>query len=183
MIWADYLFLFSLFVIWLLILYNVLLTVSAYAYREWYGKVFTENHEKTWDDETFQWPMVTVLIPGHNEEEVIYRTLLAIALQKYPQDKLEIIPINDGSTDGTERLMQYAAQRFSNIKPLNVPKDIARQGKSNALNYALGVAKGEIIAVYDADNTPDKNALSHISQVRDLYCWTLLSKNHSANEL
>lgn len=156
---ADYLFVFSLIIIWLLILYNVFLTFCAYRYRDLYFKKNTLIWENFKQQGPSSLPTVTVLIPAHNEERVIYRTILALAMQNYPQDKFNVIAINDGSTDRTKNVMHLAAKGFDHVSVLDIPSAQARRGKSNALNYAIKEASGDVIAVYDADNTPQVNAL------------------------
>jgi len=83
---------------------------------------------------------VTVLVPAYNEESRIKATILA--LQKLSAVK-EIIVINDGSTDRTAQMVDETEAILLNLK-LN-------HGKGDALNAGLNIAKGEIIALIDAD--------------------------------
>lgn len=58
-------------------------------------------------------PFVTILVPAYNEEQVIDRCLNSIKIQDYPHEKLEVVVINDGSTDYTaERVMNHIAGEF-----------------------------------------------------------------------
>lgn len=75
-----------------------------------WGRDFKEH--KVADKEL---PKVTVLIPAYNEEENIARCLNSIKIQDYPHEKLEVVVINDGSTDATaERVMNHIIDAAAN---------------------------------------------------------------------
>ena len=105
-------------------------------------------------------PVVTIQLPVYNELYVMDRLLENIALLEYPSDKLEIQVLDD-STD--ESLATTAAH----IKKLSATgldiKHITRTDRSGfkagALKEGLKVAKGEFIAIFDADFLPQKNWL------------------------
>ncbi|MCS7165940.1 MAG: glycosyltransferase [Candidatus Calescibacterium sp.] len=94
-------------------------------------------------------PMVSVLIPMHNEERVIHGIMKSLINSDYPKDRMEIIPINDHSTDNTKGILDEYASKYSFIKPLH--RYNGNRGKQNALNEAVDFANGQIIIVYDAD--------------------------------
>jgi len=94
-------------------------------------------------------PKVTILVPMHNEEKVINNILSSLINVDYPKDKLEIIPINDHSTDKTKEIMDSYASIYSFIKPYHRYK--GPRGKQNGINEAVDIAQGDIIIVYDAD--------------------------------
>ncbi|MCI4458285.1 MAG: glycosyltransferase, partial [Thermocrinis sp.] len=94
-------------------------------------------------------PAVSVLIPMHNEEKVASHILDLIVASDYPKEKLEVIPINDHSTDRTKEIVDEYARKYPFIKPLHRYGDLSR-GKQNGLNDALKIAKGDVIIVYDA---------------------------------
>ena len=74
--------------------------------------IWGRDHRKhdTPDEEL---PYVTILVPAYNEEQVIDRCLNSIKIQDYPHEKLEVVVINDGSTDYTaERVMNHIAGEF-----------------------------------------------------------------------
>ncbi len=106
-------------------------------------------------------PFVSVLIPAHNEDVVIEATLKAIGAFTYPKDRYEIILINDHSTDNTKQIATSLQEKIKNLKILDVPENEGRS-KGAALNYGVKHAKGELIAVYDADNTPETKALLYL---------------------
>ncbi|MBX0312411.1 MAG: glycosyltransferase family 2 protein, partial [Sulfurihydrogenibium sp.] len=103
-------------------------------------------------------PTVSVLVPMHNEEKVASYILDLLVASDYPKEKLEIIPINDHSTDRTKEIIEEYAQKYPFIKPLHRYGDLPR-GKQNGLNDALKIAKGDIILVYDADYLPPKGQI------------------------
>ncbi len=103
-------------------------------------------------------PTVSVLVPMHNEEKVASHILDLLVASDFPKEKLEIIPINDHSTDRTKEILEEYAQKYPFIRPLHRYGDLPR-GKQNSLNDALKIAKGEVIIVYDADYLPPKGQI------------------------
>jgi len=95
-----------------------------------------------------------------NEEKVIADTLKHIFSLDYPHDKLELIVINDGSTDGTRQILEGIKDK--RLKVINIPDNESGRGKSRVLNTGLKSAAGEIIAIYDADNRPNQDSLKHL---------------------
>lgn len=93
-------------------------------------------------------PFVSILVPCHNEHEVIEKTALNILNLKY--EDFEIILIDDRSTDNTADIIQKLSKRHKKIEYLIRPKN-ATAGKSAVLNDAMKIAKGEAILVFDAD--------------------------------
>jgi 1,2-diacylglycerol 3-beta-glucosyltransferase len=103
-------------------------------------------------------PTATVIVAARNEEDKIEDCLKALDELEYPADKLEIILVNDNSTDSTGKIIdEFIAgkPRFRTIVP---PGKIGSlKGKTNALAHALKIAKGEIILTTDADCAPQKS--------------------------
>jgi len=95
-------------------------------------------------------PMVTILIPAHNEEKVIGLKLKNLMKLDYPKNKLQIIVIDDGSTDNTLREIREFQKAGSAIT-VEVLVYSERMGKSASLNLALKNAEGELVVVSDAD--------------------------------
>jgi cellulose synthase/poly-beta-1,6-N-acetylglucosamine synthase-like glycosyltransferase len=101
-------------------------------------------------------PMVSIVVPVKNEEKVIGRLLKALLNLKYPSSKVEIVVVNDESSDRTGEICSDFANRFSQVKVFNRPKSST---KAAALNYGVQHAKGEIIATFDADSVPELDVL------------------------
>ena len=97
-------------------------------------------------------PTVSVLIPAYNEEHTIEKAISSVLNLEYPKRKIEVIVINDASTDKTENL----ARKFKGVKIIS---NRINRGKAYSLNKALKIAKGEVIACIDADSTVKKDAL------------------------
>ncbi len=97
-------------------------------------------------------PSVALLVPGRNEDASVGSTLDAIARLDYPSERLVVVLINDGSSDGTgERFRRWAADR-PRTHMLDLPQHV---GKFEALNQAVGLARtSDVIAVLDADLRP-----------------------------
>lgn len=93
-------------------------------------------------------PFVSILIPAHNEAEVIEDTVKNISSLNYPH--FEIIVINDRSEDDTEAVLEKVCKQYSNVKFFSRTKD-AFPGKSAVLNEAMKIAFGDAILVFDAD--------------------------------
>ncbi|HEX5216494.1 MAG TPA: cellulose synthase family protein [Vicinamibacterales bacterium] len=107
-----------------------------------------------------EWPVVTVQLPIYNEMYVVDRLIDAICDLDYPQDKLEIQVLDD-STDETREIAELAVRRYAqrgfDIKYIH---RVDRTGfKAGALDAALKVARGEFIAIFDADFVPSSDFL------------------------
>jgi biofilm PGA synthesis N-glycosyltransferase PgaC len=94
---------------------------------------------------------VSIIIAAYNEEKVIRRTLETLLSSTYPF--LELLVVNDGSTDGTAAEVEAMALRDSRIRLINQPNS----GKWAALNNATAQAQGDILVTLDADTvfTPE----------------------------
>jgi len=107
-------------------------------------------------------PSVSILIPAHNEEKVVGRLLQKMTELSYPKDKLEIILINDASTDNTGRIAEDYSNQHKLIKVLHRDKQTGGKGKASALNAALKQAIGEIVLCFDADYLPHSDIIAKI---------------------
>ncbi len=105
-------------------------------------------------------PMVTIQLPIYNEEYVVERLLENIAKIEYPASKLEIQVLDDSTDDSVNdtaeriRLLQETGLDIQHIRREN------REGfKAGALKEGLKIAKGEFIAIFDADFLPSSDWL------------------------
>ena len=123
------------------------LYMRSFSFRRW-------NVNREWD----YCPKVSVLVPAHNEEKIIRLKLENLMKLDYPRDKLQIIVVNDGSTDGTVREVR-GFQRLNTDVNVEVLDSSGRRGKTASLNLALNYAKGEVVVVSDADCFLSSNVL------------------------
>ena len=110
--------------------------------------------------DTIEWPIVTVQLPLFNEKYVAGRLIDAVANFNYPSRNLEIQVLDD-STDDTSDIVEQKVQ-FYKKQGLDI-KRIARNDrygfKAGALQNGLELAKGEVLAIFDADFVPEKDFL------------------------
>lgn len=151
---ANVLFYVSLSLIWMMLLYHMFLMQGGYLHSLRYLRPLRE-----WESQVTSLPVVSVLIPAHNEEMVIERTIKAMIRLDYPKDKLEIIVINDNSRDRTGEIADRYAANYPFVKVLHTKPPHGGKGKSGALNQGLQHSTGDVIVVYDADNTPERHAV------------------------
>lgn len=106
------------------------------------------------------WPAVLALVPVRNERAGLAGLTQALRGLDYPAERLELIFIDDGSTDGSGEFLQAEVTRRPNWHLLSLDHNI---GKAAALNAALALARpGELVAVYDADERPYPAALQRL---------------------
>jgi cellulose synthase/poly-beta-1,6-N-acetylglucosamine synthase-like glycosyltransferase/spore germination protein YaaH/peptidoglycan/xylan/chitin deacetylase (PgdA/CDA1 family) len=101
-------------------------------------------------------PEVSVLIPAFNEESVIVDTVRAALASKYP--KLEVLVVDDGSTDHTAELVNENFKGNPRVRLLLQ----SNHGKPGALNHGLAEAAGEIVITIDADTIVDPDAIPRL---------------------
>ncbi|HMS65431.1 MAG TPA: glycosyltransferase family 2 protein [Ignavibacteria bacterium] len=128
----------------------------------YYFKTFNMRTEDLSEEDLFmnEYPVVTIQIPLYNEQYVITRLIDSVIRLDYPKDKLEIQILDDSTDESTKiiesHIQKYLAQGFdiSHIHRTN------REGyKAGALKIGLETAKGEFVAVFDADFIPRKKFL------------------------
>jgi cellulose synthase/poly-beta-1,6-N-acetylglucosamine synthase-like glycosyltransferase len=150
-------FVVAVILIWFMIAYQLILTVAGF-----FHVLRSARERREVDGIALAYPNVAVLIPAHNEAKVIRTTLEAMLAFDYPADRYEVLVINDGSTDGTGAIVQELAERDPRLRLVNIPEGEGGRGKSRALNVGLGHTDAGLIAVYDADNTPEPSALRYL---------------------
>jgi cellulose synthase/poly-beta-1,6-N-acetylglucosamine synthase-like glycosyltransferase len=115
--------------------------------------------QEQYDDSPPSQLSVSFLIPAYNEERFVGRLIESIdrAAGKYDSGKVEIILVNDGSTDNTEKIVADAMRnlKYARGKFFTIPNS----GKGFALDYGLKQTSGDVIFRTDADSMIDENAL------------------------
>ena len=107
-------------------------------------------------------PSVTVIVPAHDEEDVIGARIENLLALDYPAERLDVLVVSDGSTDGTDELVRGYAGRDPRVRLLALP----RGGKLAALNSAVGHSDREVVAFSDANSRWAPDTLRML--VRDL---------------
>ncbi len=102
-------------------------------------------------------PSVAVIVPCWNEASTISETCKSLLALDYPKDKLEIILVNDGSTDATPQVMQ----NFSSHPQVRIIHK-ENGGKHTALNIGISSTDAELIGCLDADSFVEPDALREI---------------------
>ena len=119
-----------------------------------------QESKDTEETPPLEWPFVTIQLPIFNERFVVERLIDNICKMDYPKDRFEIHVLDD-STDDT---LEVCAQKVEEYKKLgfNIEqiKRVERTGfKAGALQYDMGLAKGEFLAIFDADFLPNPDFL------------------------
>ncbi len=148
LMWTVYLLSLYIGIFWLINLFE-----SRHEFSSRAGRKVTLKH----------FPFVTIIIPAYNEEKSVGATIDSIIDLDYPKECIEIIAVNDGSTDNTHRVVEEAIERHAGygIRLINQPN----QGKAAALNKALETARGEFFACLDADSFVEKATLKKMLKV------------------
>ena len=122
--------------------------------------VLIEEEPKAKTRKLKSYPLVSIVVPAYNEQKNITPTLTSLTRLNYPRDRLEIIVVNDGSTDNTKSLVnEFRAKHKSfDIKLINKKNS----GKGSALNMGLEMSKGEFFVCLDADSIATEYALEKI---------------------
>jgi cellulose synthase/poly-beta-1,6-N-acetylglucosamine synthase-like glycosyltransferase len=132
-------------------------------------------------------PRITVQLPIFNEQYVIERLLEAVCKLDYPREKLDIQVLDD-STDETIEVARGLVERYAALgNPIVYLHRTNREGfKAGALREGMKTAKGEFIAIFDADFTPPEDFLLRtvhhftdpkIGMVQTR--WTHINRNYS----
>ncbi|MGH7819644.1 MAG: glycosyltransferase family 2 protein, partial [Candidatus Binatia bacterium] len=106
-------------------------------------------------------PMVSIVITAYNEEDAIQRTVACCYAADYPRDKLQVIVVDDGSTDRTALEIGRAARRWPRLTCVRFPRN---KGKREAMAAGARAAKGEILVYVDSDSFIRRDALRRIVQ-------------------
>ncbi len=91
---------------------------------------------------------ISVIIPAYNVEGLIEKCVNSVVSQDYPAELLEIIAVDDGSKDGTGRILDELAGKYANVQAIHK----ANGGSSSARNEGLKVATGDYVGFVDSDD-------------------------------
>jgi cellulose synthase/poly-beta-1,6-N-acetylglucosamine synthase-like glycosyltransferase len=149
----------SVILIWLMLIYQFVLCSAGFLYSR------ESNAEKRrLDEKPRHLDGVSILVPAHNEEMVIEHTVKSLFELDYPKDKLEVLVVDDASSDRTPEILDGLCHKYPGLRVLHTTKaDGGGKGKAAALNRAIPLTKFELIAIYDADNQPEPKALRYLA--------------------
>lgn len=145
----------TIFVIFLLVIFNLRRLLFSFT------TFFSLKKERVIDlsaEEHTNLPEVLILLPCHNEEQMVPGLSKSIRDLIYPEEKLKVVWVDDGSRDNTKSLMiKEVAEENTKFSYMSSDENI---GKAAALNLALEkVSFGEIIGIFDADHRPVPDSL------------------------
>jgi len=169
----------------------VLIILAAYgAHRYWLVYLYYKNKKNKTTEPASQFddlPRVTVQLPIFNEQYVVDRLLDAVCKLDYPREKLDIQLLDD-STDETVEVARALVERYAALgHPVTYLHRDNRSGfKAGALAEGLKTAKGEFVAIFDADFVPPPDFLlkciHHFTDPRIGMVqtrWTHINRNYS----
>ncbi len=112
--------------------------------------IFVENKKNFRNPKVKKLPKVSIIVPMYNGAKYVKECLTSLVNLDYPQEKLEIIVVDDGSKD----------KSFEEAKKFNFKVHKKKHsGKANSVNYGIDKCSGEIVGILDVDSTVEKNSL------------------------
>ena len=147
----------------IIVLGCAVLILSAYAIRHYalaIRRLVAGNPRDPFELRGFVMPRVSVLIPMHNEERVAADVLNAVIEADYDPNLLEVIVIDDRSTDATAAILDDFASRYPFISVIH--RTEGRGGKPRALIEGTRRAKGDVLLLFDADYVPARTTLKDL---------------------
>jgi hyaluronan synthase len=106
-------------------------------------------------------PTVAIVMPAFNEEAAIARSVRSLLAVDYPADKLELVVVNDGSTDSTLAEIELIARGEPRVQVINFPQN---RGKRAAMAAGIRATEAEVVAFVDSDSMLERDALHVIVQ-------------------
>lgn len=104
-------------------------------------------------------PTIAVVMPAFNEEDAVADSIRSLLTVDYPPEKLEIVVINDGSSDGTLGEIERAAAGSDEVRVISFPEN---RGKRAAMAAGIRATSATIIAFVDSDSSLERDALRRI---------------------
>lgn len=148
--------------LWLLF---VVAVVSVYAARHLlfaFVRLYLPQRHAFQDVAGAYMPPVCIMVPMHNEAAVVRDTVACLKRIDYPRDRLEIIIINDHSTDETGRLLDELCAGSPEFRVVHRNGNGGHGGKPAALNAALPMTRADAIVTFDADYWASRDSVMRL---------------------
>jgi len=139
-----------------LFLFSMVIFLFSLAFRTflWFRyRVYDSKQVKSW-------PEVTVIVPAYNEGETVFRTIHSIARCDYPQGKLRIIGVNDGSRDNTYFHMERARADFPEL--VDIINQSENKGKRQGIFDAFQKTRTPYIITIDSDTRLEASSIKEL---------------------
>jgi hyaluronan synthase len=104
-------------------------------------------------------PTIAVVMPAFNEEDAVAASISSLLAVDYPAEKLEIVVVNDGSTDNTSAAISAVAEGKSSVRVIEFPEN---RGKRAAMAAGIRATRAAVIAFVDSDSSLEPDALRRI---------------------
>lgn len=125
------------------------------------NRLFGHQRHPYLDVDSADWPRVTVVVPAHNEAEVVGNALDALADVDYPRERYTVIPVDDRSGDDTWSIIEASATKAPTIiKPWR--RTEGQPGKAAVLAEVSTSLDGGIVIVFDADYIPGRGLIKQL---------------------
>ncbi|KAF2337129.1 glycosyltransferase [Flavobacterium daemonense] len=126
-------------------------------------------------------PTCTVIVPAYNEGKLVWETLISLADSDFPEQKMQILAIDDGSKDDTWYWMQQAKIKLGDR--LSIYQQPENKGKRHALHRGFELGTGEIFVTVDSDSIVKKDTLRNLVSpfVVDEKCGAVAGNVHVLN--
>lgn len=105
-------------------------------------------------------PTTTVIVPAYNEGRLVYDTLMSLAESNYPQEKLQLLAVDDGSKDDTWQWMLKAKYVLGDR--LSIYKQPKNMGKRHALYRGFNIGTGDVFVTVDSDSIVKADTLRNL---------------------
>ncbi len=120
--------------------------------------IYYSNRKKIYEYPKGIYEKVSIVMPCYNEAEHIGKAIEALLSLNYPKDMIEIIVVDDKSTDNSAEVVREYVRKYGNVKLIVNKRNSGKAAEPT--NIGIKAAKYDYIAVTDADSEPEKDALS-----------------------
>lgn len=154
----------GILVIWLRVAHGTVLWIYSISIAVFLIFMYLATNGYKPQDDVGLRPRITVVIPAKDEEDVIGSVVRTVFDSDYPLSKMEVIVVDDGSTDQTWQCLNRVASDFRFSERLILIRHDRNYGKRIALASAISRARGEIIVCIDSDSFVDRDAIKLLVQ-------------------